>query len=61
MHLWFDSNYLLLSCPERFGGLGIPLFFKNASFEYESSRNITLSLSHLIKDQSISIDLKTSY
>ena len=47
------SNHerVLLSLPVKYGGLGIPVFYSIAAFEYENSRKITLTLRNLIKDQ----------
>ena len=50
-HLCSDNKRLLLSLPLRFGGLAIPLFHKDAQYEYENSRNLTSSLAKLIKEQ----------
>ena len=48
-----NDERVLLSLPARFGGLGIPLFHENAGIEFENSRKLTLSLTDLIKDQSV--------
>ena len=50
-HLCSDNERLLLSLPLRFGGLAIPLFHKDAQYEYENSRKLTSSLAKLIKEQ----------
>ena len=39
-HLCSDNERLLLSLPLRFGGLAIPLFHKDAQYEYENSRKL---------------------
>ena len=50
-HLCSDNDRILLSFPVRFGGLAIPLFHNDMKYEYESSRKLTSSLTHTIKDQ----------
>ena len=50
-HLCSDNERLLLSLPLRFGGLAIPLFHKDAQYEYKNSRKLTSSLAKLIKEQ----------
>ena len=52
-HICSNDKHVLLSLPTRFGGLGIPLFHENASMEFENSRKLTSSLTHLIKDLSV--------
>ena len=46
-----NDERVLLSLPERYGGLGIPIFHSIAAFEYENSRKTTSTLRNLIKDQ----------
>ena len=46
-----NDERVLLSLPARYGGLGIPIFYSIAAFEYENSRKITSTLRNLIKDQ----------
>ena len=46
-----DNDRQLLSLPARYGGLGIPIFFPCAQYEYNNSRKLTSSLSQLIIDQ----------
>ena len=48
-----NGESVLLSLPTRFGGLGISLFDENAGIQFEYSRKLTLSLTDLIKDQSV--------
>ena len=36
-----NDERVLLSLPARYGGLGIPIFYSIAAFEYENSRKIT--------------------
>ena len=50
-HLCSDNDHILPSFPVRFGGLAILLFHNDMKYEYESSRKLTSSLTHTIKDQ----------
>ena len=50
-HLCSDNDHILLSLPARFDEHAIPLSDNDAKCEYESSRKLTLSLTHLIKDR----------
>ena len=50
-HICYDNERQLLSLPARYGGLGIPIFFQCAQYEYNNSRKLTSSLSQLIIDQ----------
>ncbi|XP_057290771.1 uncharacterized protein LOC130613444 [Hydractinia symbiolongicarpus] len=43
-HIVNDNERKLLALPPRLGGLGIDVFCKNATIEYENSRNMTASL-----------------
>ena len=48
-HFCSDNERILLSLPVRFGGLAIPLFHSDGKYEYENYRNLTPSLTQLIK------------
>ena len=52
-HICSNDERVLPSLLTRFGGLGIPLFHKNAFIEFENSRKLTSSLTDLINDQSV--------
>ena len=50
-HVCSDNDRILLTLPVTFDGLAIPLFHNDAKYEYENSRELTLSLTQVIKDQ----------